>query len=55
MSSQRLIKWAQIEFWRPYRGPYAHFETWKKPCYMKFVLVGLYCGPLVLIPPLTRT
>ena len=29
-----------------YRGslPYAHFGTWKKPCYMKFVLVGLYCG-----------
>ena len=27
-----------------YRGspPYAHFGTWKKPCYMKFVLVGLY-------------
>ena len=26
-----------------YRGspPYAHFGTWKKPCYMKFVLVGL--------------
>ena len=27
----------------------------EKPCYMKFVLVGLYCGPLLtLIPPLTR-
>ena len=41
-----------------YRGfpPYAFFGTWKKPCYMKFVLVGLYCGPLLtLIPPLTRT
>ena len=41
-----------------YRGspPYTHFGTWKKPCYMKFVLVGLYCGPLLtLIPPLTRT
>ena len=41
-----------------YRGfpPYAHFGTWKKLCYMKFVLVGLYCGPLLtLIPPLTRT
>ena len=26
----------------------------KKPCYMKLVLVGLYCGPLLtLIPPLT--
>ena len=40
-----------------YRGspPYADFGTWKKPCYMKFVLVGLYCGPLLtLIPPLTR-
>ena len=26
-----------------YRGspPYAHFRTWKKPCYIKFVLVGL--------------
>ena len=26
-----------------YRGSshYAHFGTWKKPCYMKFVLVGL--------------
>ena len=38
-----------------YRGspPYAHFGTWKKPCYMKLVLVGLYCGPLLtLIPPL---
>ena len=41
-----------------YRGspPYASFGTWKKPCYMKFVLVGLYSGPLLtLIPPLTRT
>ena len=41
-----------------YRGSplYAHFETWKKTCYMKLVLVGLYCGPiLMLIPPLTRT
>ena len=41
-----------------YRGslPYTHFGTWKKPCYMKLVLVGLYCGPLLtLIPPLTRT
>ena len=41
-----------------YRGspPYAYFGTWKKPCYMKLVLVGLYCGPLLtLIPPLTRT
>ena len=41
-----------------YRGspPYAFFGTWKKPCYMKLVLVGLYCGPLLtLIPPLTRT
>ena len=36
--------------------PYANFGTWKKPCYMKFVLVGLYFGPLLtLIPPLTRT
>ena len=38
-----------------YRGspPYAHFGTWKKSCYMKLVLVGLYCGPLLtLIPPL---
>ena len=37
-----------------YRGslPYAHFGTWKKLCYMKFVLVGLYCSPLLmLIPP----
>ena len=26
-----------------YRGspPYAHFGSWKKPCYMKFVLAGL--------------
>ena len=43
---------------KSYRGspPYADFGTWKKPCYMKFVLVGLYCGPLLtLIPPLTRT
>ena len=32
------------------------FGTWKKMCYMKLVLVGLYCGPLLtLIPPLTRT
>ena len=41
-----------------YRGspPYAFFGTWKKTCYMKLVLVGLYCGPLLtLIPPLTRT
>ena len=41
-----------------YRGfqPYAHFGTWKKSFYMKFVLVGLYCGLLLmLIPPLTRT
>ena len=41
-----------------YRGspPYAFFGTWNKPCYMKLVLVGLYCGPLLtLIPPLTRT
>jgi hypothetical protein len=32
-----------------YRGspPYEHFGTWKKPCYMKFVLVGLYYGPLL--------
>ena len=32
-----------------YRGspPYAHLRTWKKPCYMKVVLVGLYCGPLL--------
>ena len=39
-----------------YRGspPYAFFGTWKKPCYMKLMLVGLYCGPLLtLIPPLT--
>ena len=45
-------------FDKPYRGspPYAFFGTWKKPCYMKLVLVGLYCGPLLtLIPPLTRT
>ena len=36
--------------------PYAFFRTWKKPCYMKLVLVGLYCGPLLtLIPPLIRT
>ena len=33
--------------------PYPHFGTWKKSCYMKFLLVGLYCGPLLtLIPPL---
>ena len=32
-----------------YRGspPYAHFWTWKKTCYMKFVLVGLYYRPLL--------
>ena len=26
-----------------YRGslPYAHFGIWKKPCYVKFMLVGL--------------
>ena len=29
--------------------PYAHFGTWKKPYYMKFVLVGLYCGPLLTL------
>ena len=43
---------------RRYRGspPYAFFGTWKKPCYMKLVLVGLYCGPLLtLILPLTCT
>ena len=47
-----------IGMYNLYRGssPYAHFWTWKKPCYMKLVLVGLYCGPLLsLIPPLTRT
>ena len=41
-----------------YRGspPYTHLGTWKKSCYMKFLLVGLYCGPLLtLIPPLTCT
>ena len=41
-----------------YRGspPYAFFGTWKKSCYMKLVLVGLYYGPLLtLIPPLIRT
>ena len=34
-----------------YRGspPYAFFGTWKKPCYMKLVLVGLYCGPLLTL------
>jgi hypothetical protein len=34
-----------------YRGssPYAHFVTWKKSCYMKFVLVGLCCGPLLTL------
>ena len=45
-------------FGSKYRGspPYTFFGTWKKPCYMKLVLVGLYCGPLLtLIPPLTRT
>ena len=32
------------------------FWDLRKLCYMKFVLVGLYCGPLLtLIPPLTRT
>ena len=43
---------------KTYRGspPYAHFGTWKKLCYMKFMLVGLYCCPLLaLIPSLTRT
>ena len=36
-----------------YRGspPYAFFGTWKKPCYMKLVLVGLYCGPLLTLIP----
>ena len=24
---------------------YSHFGTWKKTCYMKFVLVGLYGVP----------
>ena len=41
-----------------YRGspPYAFFGTWKKLCYMKVVLVGLYCGTLLtLIHPLTLT
>ena len=50
-SHRKCIPWM-------YRGspPYAFFGTWKKPCYMKLVLVGLYCGPLLmLIPPLTRT
>ena len=32
------------------------FWDLEKPCYMKFVLVGLYCGPLLtLLPPLTHT
>ena len=30
--SKKLYRWSP---------PYAHFVTWKKPCYMKFVLVGL--------------
>ena len=45
---------AAREFWvlnttASYRGspPFAHFGTWKKPCYMKFLSVGLYCGPLL--------
>ena len=29
--------------------PYTHFGTWKKLCYMKFLLVGLYCGPLLML------
>ena len=28
--------------------PYTHFGTWKKLCYMKFVLVGLAYSPLLL-------
>ena len=45
-----------VEFLAFRTPPYTHFGTWKKLCYMKFVLVGLYCGPLLmLIPPLTRT
>ena len=32
------------------------FWDLEKPCYMKLMLVGLYCGSLLtLIPPLTRT
>ena len=36
------LSWVLI--WSHYRGspPYAHFGTWKNPCYMKFMLVGLY-------------
>ena len=52
--------WKADIFWKnaEYRGSpsYAFFGTWKKLYYMKLVLVGLYCGPLLtLIPPLTRT
>ena len=61
-AKKNSIKNSEIgNFWATktlYRGspPYAFFGTWKKPCYMKLVLVGLYCGPLLtLIPPLTRT
>ena len=43
-------------FWYWGSPPYVHFGTWKKLCYMKFMLVGLYCGPLLsLIPPLACT
>ena len=32
------------------------FWDLEKPCHMKFVLVGLYCGPLLMLnPPLART
>ena len=41
-SQPAKLSWVLI--WSHYRGssPYAHFGTWKKPCYMKLVLVGLY-------------
>ena len=40
----------QVRYLNMYRvsPTYAHFGTWKKPCYMKLVLVGLYFGPLLM-------
>ena len=35
--------------------PYGHFRTWKKTCYMKFLLVGCRGSPTNANPPLACT
>ena len=42
------INFHNFLLWSP---PYAFFGTWKKPCYMKLVLVGLRPGGTVLWSP----